>query len=121
MITASKKDKNRYDLKKKLKITVEQKLFQRGWLEMGKKQILGESQSNFPLKMHSYITKRAELSLQIRIVKLISFMISTKGQAVLVKLLQVSFNIEFTTILQTTYKYVILVKDKVICHLKKDA
>lgn len=42
-------------------------------------------------------------------------------QAVLVKLLQVSFNIEFTTILQTTYKYVILVKDKVICHLKKDA
>ena len=34
--------------------------------------------------MDNYITKRAELPLQIRIVKSTSFMISTKGQAILV-------------------------------------
>ena len=69
---------------KKLKITVEQKPFQRDWPEKGKKQILNELQSDFQLKMDNYITKRAELSLQIRIVKLTPFMISTKGQAILV-------------------------------------
>ena len=78
----TKKEKNHYDLKKK-KIIVEQPS-QRDWLEMGKKQILDEPLSNFILKMDSYITKRAELSLQIRIVKSTSFMKSTKGQAILV-------------------------------------
>ena len=65
---------------KKLKITVEQKPFQRDWPEKGKKQILDELQSDLPLKMDNYITKRAELSLQIRIVKSTPFMISTKGE-----------------------------------------
>ena len=117
-----------------MKITVEQTLFQKDWLEKEKRQILDEPQSDFSLKMDSYVTKRAELSLPIKIVKLTSFMISTKGRAVLLtqkqcqlilgephhtkKVLRVSFNMGFTTMLRTTYKNVILVKDKVVCHLK---
>ena len=106
-------------------ITVDQS-FQRDWLEKGKKQ------SDFPLRMDSYITRRAELSSQLRIAKSTSFMISTKGQAILVtqkqcqlilgepqhtkKILLVSFHIKFTTMLRTTYKNVIVVKDKIVCH-----
>ena len=37
-----------------------------------------------PKRPVNYITKRADLPLQIRIVKLTSFMISTNGQAILV-------------------------------------
>ena len=65
-------------IRNKLKITVEQKHFQGNQLEKGKKQ------SHFPLNMDNYITKRADLSLQIRIVKPTSFMISRKGQSILV-------------------------------------
>ena len=75
---ASKKERNHYDLKE-IENTVEQKPFQRDWLEKAKKQILEEPQSNVPLKMGNYITKKADLSLQIRIVKSTSFTISTKG------------------------------------------
>ena len=66
-----------------MKVTVEQTPFQTGWLEKGKKQILDELQSDFPLKIDNYITKRAGLSLQIKIVKSTSLIISTKGQAIL--------------------------------------
>ena len=68
----------------KLKITAEQKHFQRDWLEKMKKQILDEPQSDFPLNVDNYITKRAGWSLQIRIVNSTSFMISKKGQTILV-------------------------------------
>ena len=71
-------------IRKKLKINLEQKPFQRDWLENGKKQILDKPQSDFPLKMDNYITKGADLSFQIRITKSTSFMISAKGQAILV-------------------------------------
>ena len=67
---------------KKLKFTVEEP-FQRDWLEKGKKLILDEPQ-DFSFKVDNGITKRAQLSLQIRIVKSTSFMIFTKGQAILV-------------------------------------
>ena len=83
--------------------------------------------------MDNYITKKTDLSLQIRVVKSTSFMISTKVQAVLVtqnqcqlilaepqhteKLLNVSFGTGFTTILRTIYKIMIVVKNKVVCHL----
>ena len=50
----------------------------------GEKQILDEPQSVFPLKMDNYVTKRADLSLQRRIVKSTSFMISAKGETILV-------------------------------------
>ena len=78
----SKKERYHYDLKE-IKITVE-KPFQRNWLEKRKKQILDELRSDFPLKMDNYITKRAKLSLQIKIVKSTPLMISTKRQAILV-------------------------------------
>ena len=110
---------------KKLEITVEQKPFHRDFLKKGEKQVLDELQSNFPLKMDNYVTKRADVSLQLRIVKSTSFMISTKDQAILVtqeqcqlilgepqhikKLLQVSFGMGFRTMLRTTYKNVIVV------------
>ena len=48
---------------KKLEITVEQKPFRRDFLKKGEKQVLDELQSNFPLKMDNYITKRADVSL----------------------------------------------------------
>ena len=67
-----------------MKINVKQKPFQRDWLEKAKKQILDEPQSDFSLKIDNYITKRADLPLQIRIVKSTSFMISAKGQVILV-------------------------------------
>ena len=89
------------------------------------KQILDGPQSDFSLRMYNYITKRAELSLQIRIVKSTSFIISTSGQAILVTqkqsqlilrepkhtktLLHVSFDMGFTTMLRTIYKHVIVV------------
>ena len=110
-----------------MKITVEQKPFQRDWLEKEKTQILDELQSGFPLKMDNYITKRVDLSLQIRIIKSTSFMISTKGQTILLtqrqcqlilgepqhtkKLLHVSFVKGFTKMLRTIK---IVVKDKVV-------
>ena len=75
---------------KKLKITVEQS-FQRDWLENGKWQILDKPQSDFPLKIANYITKRAEFSLQIRIVKSTLFMIPAKNQAILVTQKQCQF------------------------------
>ena len=109
---ANKKERNQYDLKK---------------------QILDEPQSNFPLKVDNYITKRTDLSLQIRNVSSTSFMISTKVQAILVtqkqcqlilgepqntkKLLHISFGMGFITVLRTRYKNVIVVKDKIVCHL----
>ena len=67
---------------KKLKITVEQKPFQRDRLE--KEKILDELQIDFSLKMDNYMAKRVDLSLQLRIVNPTSFLISTKGQAILV-------------------------------------
>ena len=113
---------------KKLKITVEQKPFQRDQLEKGKKQILDEPQSGFPLKMDNY--KSTDLSLQIRIVNSTSLMTSTKGQVILVtqkqcqlllgepqhtkKLMHASFDMGFTTVLRTPYKNVIVVKYKVV-------
>ena len=116
---------------KKLKITVEQKSFQRDQLEKGKKHILDGPQSGFPLKMDNY--KSIDLSLQIRIVNSTSFMISTMGQVILVtqkqcqlllgepqhkkKLMHVSFDMGFKTVLRTLHKNVIVVKYKVVCHL----
>ena len=65
-----------------MKITVEQTPFQGDWLEKGGKQILDEPESDFSYKIDNYITKRVDLSLQIRIVKSKSFIISTEGQAI---------------------------------------
>ena len=121
---SSKKERNHYDLKE---IDYCRTIFPKRLAGKGKKQ------SDFTLRMDSYITRRAELSSQIRIAKSTSFMISTKGQAILVtqkqcqlilgepqhtkKILLVSFHIKFTTMLRTTYKNVIVVKDKIVCHL----
>ena len=64
---ASKKERNHYDLKE-IENTVEQKYFQRDWLKKRKNQILDEPQSDFPLNMDNYITKRTDLSWQRMIV-----------------------------------------------------
>ena len=48
---ASKKERKKpLWFERNLKITVEQKSFQRGWLEKGKRQVLDEPQSHFPFK-----------------------------------------------------------------------
>ena len=47
---------------KKLKITVKREPFQRDCWKRGKKKILDEPSSNFPLKKDPYITKTADLS-----------------------------------------------------------
>ena len=64
----SKKERNHYDLKEienyRITKTIPKRLAGKGG-----KQILDKLQSNFPLKMDCYNTKRSELSLQIRIVK----------------------------------------------------
>ena len=65
--------------------------FERDWLENGKWQILDKPQSDFPLKIANYITKRPEFSLQIRIVKSALFMIPAKNQAILVTQKQCQF------------------------------
>ena len=80
---ASKKQRNHYDLKENENYC-RAKIFQRDRLEKGEKQILAEPQNDFPFKADNYIPKRADLSLQISNVKSTSFMISTKGQAILV-------------------------------------
>ena len=80
---ASKKQRNHYDLKENENYC-RAKTFQRDRLEKGEKQILAEPQNYFPFKADNYIPKRADLSLQISNVKSTSFMISTKGQAILV-------------------------------------
>ena len=46
---ASEQESEKLMIWKKLKITVEQKPFQRDWLEKGKKQILGKPLRDFPL------------------------------------------------------------------------
>ena len=81
---------------KKLKITVEQP-FQRDWLGKGIKQILDEPQNDFPLKTDNYITNRAELSQNQ-----CQFILGQSQHPK--KLLQVSFDMGFTTMLRTTYK-----------------
>ena len=102
---------------KKLKVTVEQKPFQRDWPEIGKKQILDKPQSVFSIKKEIVLQREKTCHLQVIIFKLISFMISTNGPAILVtqkqcqlilgepqhtnNLLHVSFRMEFTTTLRT--------------------
>ena len=80
---ASKKERNHYDLKEKENYC-RTKTFSNRLARKGEKQTLEESQSYFPLKMDNYMTRRADLSLQIRTVKSTSFTIPTKGQAILV-------------------------------------
>ena len=84
LIMASKKERNHYDLTG-IENYFRTKSFSKSLaVKKGKKQVLDKPQSGFPLKKDNYITKRAKLSLHIRIVKLTSFMISTKGQTILV-------------------------------------
>ena len=113
---ASKKERNHYNLKE-IQNYCTTKTFPKRLTKEEKKQILDKPQSDFLLKMDNYITKRADLSLQIRIVKSTQFMISTKVQAILVtqkqcqvilgesqltkKVLHVSFGMGFTTMLRT--------------------
>ena len=127
LIMACKKDRNHFHLKR-IENYCRTKTFPKRLAEKGRKQILHEPQSDFPLKMDNYITKIADLSLQIRIVKSTSFMISMKGQVILVtqkqrQLLlgkpQHTKSLPHASMLRTTYKNVIVVKDKVVCHHKK--
>ena len=61
----SKKQSNHYDLQE-IENYRRTKTIPKRLAGKGKKQILDKPQSDLPLKMDNYITKRAELLLQIR-------------------------------------------------------
>ena len=78
----SKKERNHYDFKEIENYC--RTTFPKRLAGKKEKQILDKPQSDFLLKTDNYITKRAELSLQIRIVKSTSLMTSTNNQVILV-------------------------------------
>ena len=112
----------------KLKITVEQKYFQRDWLEDEKKQILDNSK-RFSIKSGQLCYKESRLVIankdcQVDIIYDFHEGSGNTSQLILgesqhtKKLLPVSFGMGFTTMLRTTYKNVIVIKDKVVCHIR---
>ena len=132
---ARKKDRNHYDLKE-IENYCRTKTFPKRLPRKGEQPILADRKAIFHYDWTIILyTKRAHLPLQLRIVKSTSFIISTKEQSILVtqkqcqlilgelqhtrKQLHVSFDLGFKTMLPTTCKNVIVVKDKVVCHLMK--
>ena len=84
---ASKKERNQERKQEKDLIEIENYCrtnFPKSLVRKGEKTNFRQNAKRFSIKIGNYITKRADLSLQIRIAKSTLFMISTTGQAILV-------------------------------------
>ena len=113
---ARKKERNHYDVKE-IESYCRTKTFPKRLAGNREKANFRQTAKRFFNKKGNCITKREDLSLQVIIFKLTSFMISTNGSAILVtqkqcqlilgepqhtnNLLHVSFRMEFTTTLRT--------------------
>ena len=117
----SKKERNHYDLIKienYFRTTLSKRL-------AGKQQIVDELQSESPFKMDNHITESgiviADKDRQVDIIHDIhegsGDTSHSKAMSAYLGRTPTQEKMGFTTMLRTTYKNVIVVKDKVVCHL----